>query len=120
MGARHKTFLEIPPVQRRVAAADARKKAAQLLNHPFITPAQAAAVHNQIRSIGEWEVAAGHNEFSTTSAPIPQTPSLPPIPQVPALSPASEAPSAEPASPVTRAPVHHSIEVVDAVDVAES
>lgn len=111
MGVQHKTFLEIPTVQRRVAAADARKKAAQLLNHPFITPAQAAVVHEQIRNIGAWELATGHDAPSTVPVPVPQAP-------LPDSTPAETPPEPEPT--ITRAPVHHSIEVVDAVDVAES
>jgi hypothetical protein len=111
MGVRHKTFLEISAVQRRVAAADARKKATQLLNHPFLTPAQAAVVHNQIRSIGYWELATGHDTSTVTSDPTPSAPTPNPVPEGAPL---------EPEPPVTRAPVHHSIEVVDAVDVDES
>lgn len=96
-------------MQRRVAAADARKRAAQLLNHPFITPAQAVVVHNQIQGIEAWELASGH-ETSNLPSPSPQTPA--------STSISEEAPS-KPA-PSTRAPIHHSIEVVDAIDVAEN
>lgn len=68
MAVQHLTYLDIPPSQRREAAAAARKRLHEHLSNPFLSPEQARTAHEKLTALDRWE--AGQIHVRTATKPV--------------------------------------------------